>query len=1257
MVLRPSPLPIILGLILLLPLLSTPASARTYHFHHYNELDGIPGSAVHHGVQDSLGRLWFATRTGVGRYDGQDWVAYGVEDGLAGSEQQAMAIDHQGRIYALSIRTPIHITTFENDRWVPLPVHPIGLGVTVDLACGKSPAGQVLLAVTTTADEIHVWDGHRWRTILLEDPEIRLHSVVWQGDRLHVASDRGLHVVSGFEAEVVVQRIESVGMRPVYAALPQGDHGALQLVGEGWIGTFSGEDFTIEERLPALSLIIPERGVTAVHDHLGGLYVGDVHNLFYHHPLLGLEQVDKSNGLLGNGVTEILADRGGQVWMMNMRGVSKLVSRRFTSYTRATGLLDDEVSAVLERRDGTMVLGHEGGLTIMSDPPRHLPTVPKVDSWIRANCMVEAGDGTIWAAMGEAGLAAIDTRDEIQWFATSETEKEHMNAVVLDGRGRLWVGTSLGVYRRDGDSFTPIKIRSGEDVRQPPVRRLVVLDDGALYVATSSNGIFRITETAITQMEATRGSLLNSAYTVFDAPDGSIWVATAAGLGVIEGDRIVPLGEAGPVIDRPIYAVADDGRGSIWFGTDAGVYVWDGDKLQQFNVREGLVGSEINRDAFKFDRLGRLWIGTDRGVSIHDDRLVDQSENELGIWIEALQTNAVRHPADRTLELPPGPGELVIHFRSASFLDERRLRFRTFLEGFDSDWSEPEMRPFQSIRYTNLPPGSYTFHVQAVDLFGRTSGIASSQPIEVQAPFHEAVWFKLLGIALITGLLLLIATAVQGRKYAGRLEAEVIARTAALADSEQAVRAESQRLGAVLESISDGVLAVDGKGRIVLGNAAAELILSQEPGSLPGRDLEALLPGIAVMTGPHFGYQFTLPGEASRSLEFSLAPLAGAAGSGMVLAFRDVTYRLRAENERIRTQKLESLGVLAGGLAHDFNNLLTVVLGHVSVLETGAGLGIEDLRSLASIRSATQRAQGLTTQLLTFARGGAPRKELTDVGQLIKESTQLSLSGTTVSCDLDLADDLNHADLDAAQFGQVLSNMLINAHQAMPEGGKVTVSACNVGTVIEIKIADDGPGMTGAELERIFEPYYSTKETGSGLGLSIAYSVVTRHGGDLTVQSEPGQGTEFTIRVPASLERVEAEPEEEPVTSNGSGRFLVLDDEPSVRELLQRMLERLGYEAEGVEDGAQAIERYQEALASNRPYSVVIMDLTIPGGMGGKDAIEQLQAMDPGVRGIVASGYSNDPVMSDPTAFGFVGALHKPFDKNQLSQVITAVLG
>jgi len=1257
MVLRPSPLPIILGLILLLPLLSTPATARTYHFHHYNELDGIPGSAVHHGVQDSLGRLWFATRTGVGRYDGQDWVAYGEEDGLAGTEQQAMAVDHQGQVYSLSIRTPIRVTIFEDDHWQPLPPYAVPLGVTVDLACGRSSGGAVLLAVTTAIGDIHIWDGSRWRTVRLDDPEAHIHSLVWLENKLYVASDQGLFFVSDIESDAVVQRVEPVGDRIVYAALPQAETGALRLVGQGWLGTLSAGAFTIEEQLPELSLIIPAGGVTAAHDHEGGLYVGDLHNLFYYHPLLGLEQLDTSNGLLGNGATELLADRGGQIWMMNMRGVSKLVSRRFTSYTRTTGLLDNEVSAVLERQDGTVVVGHEDGLTFMSDPLQPFPIIPTEESWSRVNCLEESADGTIWGAMGEAGLVSIDPAGRLRWHSISERAPEHVNALKVDEQDRLWIGSSLGLYRRDGGVIRHVDVRKDGKSRQLPIRRLDILDDGAIYISTAGLGIYRVTDSSVTHWIAPDDRLLSSTYTVFDGPGGAIWVATAGGLGLLDGDRIVPLGEHGPLIERPIYAMAADDQGSIWFGTDAGVYVWDGARLQQFNVREGLVGSEINRDAFKFDRLGRLWIGTDRGVSIHDGRLVDRSGAELGIWIEALETGTGRHAADQTLELPPGPGELVIHFRSASFLDEKRLRFRTFLEGFDSDWSEAQMRPYQSIRYTNLPPGSYTFHVQAVDLLGRTSGVASSQPIEVQAPFHEAVWFKLLGVAFITGMLLLIATAVQGRKYAGRLEAEVIARTAALADSEQAVRAESQRLSAVLESISDGVLAVDGQGRIVLGNTAAELILTQEPGSLPGRDLEALLPGIGGMTGPHFGYQFILPDDVPRSLEFSLSPLAGAAGSGMVLAFRDVTYRIRAENERIRTQKLESLGVLAGGLAHDFNNLLTVVLGHVSVLEVGTDLSDQDRESLTSIRLATQRAQGLTTQLLTFARGGAPRKKLTNLGTLIKESGRLALSGTTTSCNLDLAPDLHHAEVDGAQFEQVLSNLLINARQAMPEGGQVSVSARNVDSAIEIKVADDGPGMDEAILERIFEPYFSTKDTGSGLGLSIAYSVITRHGGQLTVQSVPGQGSEFTIQIPASLDRATAAPQPVMEESRGSGRFLVLDDEPSVRELLQRMLERLGYEAEGVGDGEQAITRFQEALEANRPYSAVIMDLTIPGGMGGKVAIERLQALDPGVRGIVASGYSNDPVMSNPARFGFAGALHKPFDKTQLSQVITEVLG
>ena len=386
---------------------------------------------------------------------------------------------------------------------------------------------------------------------------------------------------------------------------------------------------------------------------------------------------------------------------------------------------------------------------------------------------------------------------------------------------------------------------------------------------------------------------------------------------------------------------------------------------------------------------------------------------------------------------------------------------------------------------------------------------------------------------------------------------------------------------------------------------------------------------------------------------------------GLVVAFRDVTDRRRAENELVRSQRLESLGVLAGGLAHDFNNLLTIILGNLSLVEMNDGLMGDDQERLAQVRQATERAQGLTRQLLTFSRGGAPQRRHTRLQDLIEPTVALSLSGTKVNWTCDLADDLWTADIDPGQIEQVLSNLLINAGQAMPDGGTVCVRARNrelpddAGDATRyavIEIQDHGCGISADDRERIFEPYFTTKDTGSGLGLAIAFSIVKRHGGRLDVVSEPGRGSIFSLALPATVgEPVRILPEAAARLATG-GRILVLDDDEQIRNVVEAMLKRMGFEAALTSDGHQTVAAFAAAVEASDPFRAVIVDLTIPGGMGGEEVLPELRRIDSSVPVIVASGYSHSGVMAAYRDHGFNGCLAKPYDNLQLARVLADVL-
>jgi signal transduction histidine kinase/CheY-like chemotaxis protein len=384
----------------------------------------------------------------------------------------------------------------------------------------------------------------------------------------------------------------------------------------------------------------------------------------------------------------------------------------------------------------------------------------------------------------------------------------------------------------------------------------------------------------------------------------------------------------------------------------------------------------------------------------------------------------------------------------------------------------------------------------------------------------------------------------------------------------------------------------------------------------------------------------------------------------------------KANEELVKMQNLESVGVLAGGIAHDFNNNLQSILSCVALAKMCANPGDEVYEKLTDAERITLQSKGLSQQLLTFSRGGDPIRKTIFISELIKESVNLALSGSNVKCEFNIPNNLWPVEADKGQLNQVISNFIINANQAMPEGGIVKVKTENInvdkndllllkeGKYVRITIEDQGTGISHEHLQKIFDPYFTTKEKGNGLGLATCYSIIKKHDGYIDVESEVGIGTVFHIYLPASL----IEPQKKPVLSkpngfspepdegNGKGKVLLMDDEGIIRLVITQHLRNLKYEVEAAGNGAEAIELYKKAMESGKSFDAVVMDLTIPGDMGGKEATKRLLEIDPKAKVIVASGYVDDPIMAEFRKYGFKGVLTKPYEIYELDDMLRNVI-
>ncbi len=510
--------------------------------------------------------------------------------------------------------------------------------------------------------------------------------------------------------------------------------------------------------------------------------------------------------------------------------------------------------------------------------------------------------------------------------------------------------------------------------------------------------------------------------------------------------------------------------------------------------------------------------------------------------------------------------------------------------------------------------------------------------------------------------------------------------------AQQELLNEKEQLQVTIRSIGDGVITADRTGKLELMNIVAEQLTGWTQEEAVGKSLSEVFHIINGKTGEVSRDPVALVLSEDRiiglekntiliskngekyNIADSAAPIkdTGKKIRGVVLVFRNITEQLKIESELIRSRKLESVGVLAGGIAHDFNNILTGLFGNIELAKMNISKKHKAYPYIKTADKVLHRTIRLTKQLLTFARGGDPILDSVNIKRLVETSISRVLSGSNINVEIDLQENLREIQADEEQIGQVISNLLINAKEAMAGEGRICIKAENIsnttdningslsGDFVRLYIRDEGSGISDEIIGKMFDPYFSTKETGNGLGLATSHSIISRHNGHISAESEPGAGALFTILLPVGKQPLKQSDQ----VSGGADKntelpavnILIMDDEEIVRNVAAAMLEKSGSTVEFASAGEEAVNKYISAGKAGRPFDVVFMDLVIPGGMGGKEAVKRILAVNPEANVIVSSGYSTDPVLANFREYGFKGRIIKPFKMANLNAEIIRVM-
>ncbi len=1111
----------------------------------YTIEDGLANATILAITQDVDGVMWFGTYKGVSSYDGSNWRNYSEEHGLAVSRYYHL-LPAPGGVMAFSgtLRDGFH--HFDGRRWRNRPGpfregKPAGRGIIQAVAQCRA-GGKHLAGVATRNCGFFYHDGANWRHLPLEEQAVTgkeagngtavpvpLYGAVGMGDSFYLASAAGLIQLDMSSPDKVrVHRRDLKAPAPsVFSIAIENPHADLSpephipviwLTGHKWIGTLRGDTFQVHYRgdFPGFNDFFKYSNVTSCPDRYNGLWFGNEGALVHLNSEGGVFRIMERGLPYTPGINVLFKDREYILWLGTTRGLQKITSFYFENYRRGNGLFDNEVSAVSELPDGTMVLGHNRGLTFLdgdeTETVKFSDLPPEVEKDSRVLDLCRDPEGNVWGAVTFRGIFRVSPARKFTWYKnfSSSTSKglRYYSSVLTDIRGRILATENNRVFRFQGNRFVPLEVTGG--ISDDNIRRLFQGPGDSVYIACGGSGLFRLRGNTIEHvlpMYSRKDN--NSIYAFFPRRDGKLLLGTTLGLFVLNPESLEyhRFKQGDFQIRQPVYFILSAPDSSLWFGLDNGVIRWDGHTFRHYTAHDGLAGFETNRAAGYVDKRGRIWIGTEGGVSRYNRKR--DNPPLIPPLLELLQFKASGNelPLYDDVTLPYDRNDLTFQFRGISFIDEKAIRYRFKLEGYDTGWTRDYRSLDNQMRYTSIPPGEYRFHLQAVNRVGIPSAMVSSGRITVRNPFWRSPWFYLLLFLASMAFIFIFVNYLIHKRYSGLLESEVDERTR-----------ELQRSRKDLENIFDHahdsivifrphdevVLEVNRRACEMYGFTREQLIgmSIQELSHDVPRGQRKITEVLDDKTFVNFEtVQYHRDGTPI-NLEIN-ASLIDFQGRKAILSLnRDIAERKRTE--KILKQSLEQKEVLLREIHHRVKNHLQIIS---SLLELQAE-SEKNPDILRMLHSNTSRIRSIALIHENLYRHDT--LDLVDMGDYLHNLLAFSWSchrehSVSATPDLTVDDVSLHIDI-AIPLGliitELLSNALKYAYRGTPKG-TIRLKLDKIEeTHVHLEFSDHGPGLP---------PEINLKKP-SSLGLQLVNILVGQLKGTLTY--EGAGGAVFRLTVP-----------------------------------------------------------------------------------------------------------------------------------------------